>query len=223
MNQDRARRGYPLWLQLVIGFSLCLAVLFVANYESCSPYFRTLPSDEEMIANFHKHRADFERLVQIYREDLSVPTDAMESLVPSPEIRAMMECIKVSQVRGDQVLWVPPDPYRDQPNSEKDKLERESLPGSPERRKFAGVIFRYRHQIVARIFCGGDVDKRYYYIPLVPKVLKGMLVLPASIPAYGNGPLLETLNTYPPDLGPFEAAYRQIERHWFIQMRQHKE
>ena len=120
MNQNVTKRPKPLWLKIVIGFSLLVAVILVANYESCAPYFRSLPSDEEMIENFRKHRADFEHLVTRYREDLSVPTH-FYALVPTPEIKAMMQRISVTKVFGDAVVWMPPDPYSKDPDFQERK------------------------------------------------------------------------------------------------------
>jgi len=83
-----------------IGFLRKLWCGITGTYEDDAPFFRSLPSDEEMIANFRKHRADFERLVQIYREDLSVPNDEVGVLLPSAEVKKIMDRIRVAQCRA---------------------------------------------------------------------------------------------------------------------------
>ncbi|MEW6112143.1 MAG: hypothetical protein AB1664_08445, partial [Thermodesulfobacteriota bacterium] len=57
-----------------VGFWSKLWCGVAETYQDDAPYLRRLPTDEEMIAHFQKHRADFERLVQIYREDPNLPT-----------------------------------------------------------------------------------------------------------------------------------------------------
>jgi hypothetical protein len=58
-----------------------------AAYEANARYVRPLPSDEAMIAHFRRHRADFERLVQIYRNDQSLYTPWGGLCNPPPETR----------------------------------------------------------------------------------------------------------------------------------------
>jgi hypothetical protein len=196
---------------------LCGISVTCADY---APYLRNFPSDEEMIENFHKHRAEFERLVQIYRNDLSVPTN-LNSLEPTREVRAVMDRIHVAHVRGDGVLWLPPDPYSKKLNPEWDKLERMSRLYSPEKRQFSGVILSYAHAEVLRFDYGTRVHKRYYYIPFTPKVDNGVLVLPVA-GIMGFPRVAQTLSKYPPFEWPFECFCRQIEPQWFIEMCQEK-
>lgn len=219
MNLNVTKRPKPLWLKILIGFSLLVAVVLVTNYERCAPYFRSLPSDEEMIENFRKHRADFERLAQIYREDLSVPTH-FYALVPTPEIKAIMQRINVTKIYGDAVVWMPPDPYSKDPNFPEDKSKLVAKWYSPERRKFSGVMFRYAHGTVIKL---GVVEKRYYYVPFEPKILGGKLIVPATLLTGGIGDIFHSLNTYPPDFKLWDAVYREIEPHWFIQMYQYED
>ena len=139
MDKNRARKRKPLWLRVLIGLGMSIPlIIFVilvvqvcvlsadcdgernlisklrcgisATYESDAPFVRCLPTDEEMIANFHKNRGDFERLVNIYREDLSVPT-VLDLLKPTPEIKEIMARINVAAVKSDGIVWVPPDPW----------------------------------------------------------------------------------------------------------------
>jgi hypothetical protein len=121
MNQDTVKRQMPRWLKIVIGSGVTAGLVVAAMYMFVFFLFysfhdlplllRPLPSDEEMIANFRRHRADFKQLVRIYREDLSVPTDVVGTLEPTPEIKAIMDRINVDVVKGDGMVWMPPNPY----------------------------------------------------------------------------------------------------------------
>jgi hypothetical protein len=70
------------------------------TYDKYAAYLRSLPSDEEMIANFHKYRPEFERLVRTYREDMSVPTDFMGFLMPTADVKAVMNRLVRVQLRA---------------------------------------------------------------------------------------------------------------------------
>jgi len=129
------------------GFLTKLVCATAATYESYAQCLRSLPSDDEMIANFHKHRADFDRLAQIYRGDLSVPTD-FDFLQPTPEVKRLMDRINVAWVEGDGVIWLPETADSTRPDLLRYKRELLAKPYSPERRKFSGVILGYAHKKV---------------------------------------------------------------------------
>ncbi|MFH1113315.1 MAG: hypothetical protein V1792_05290 [Pseudomonadota bacterium] len=120
-DQDRGRPVLGICLGLGVSLLTLLAAspILVAFYFWFVPdfhyLFRFLPSDEELIANFSRHRSDFERLVRIYREDLSVPTNCVGDLEPTPKIKAVMDRLNVTAVHGDGVLWIPPNPYSGDP------------------------------------------------------------------------------------------------------------
>jgi hypothetical protein len=195
------------------GFSRKLQCGISETHESWAQYFRSLPSDEEMIANFRKHRADFERLAQIYREDPSGPI-CQDYLEPTPELKAIMARINVAAIRGDDQLWIPPNPYSREAFDSMRALEQ--LPNCAERRRFSGVIFRYSHGNVTHR--GIFVSKQYYYFPLAPRIGTNSLILPVGRTSGSPIIIAQTLNTFPPDLEPYESACRQIDSHWYIQL-----
>jgi hypothetical protein len=223
MNPNTAERRKPRWVRLLIAVGVGVGLLFVATYMSLFHAFysfddlpillRPLPTDEEMIANFQRHRADFERLVRIYREDLSVPNNVVGFLLPTPEIKAAMDRIHVDLVQGDRMVWIPPDPYSRDATFLKQK---NSLSHLPQQRKFSGVKLSYTYGTVIR-YQGDLVCKDYCYVPLIPRESGGQLVLTGS-PAGGYPRVAETLNTYPPKFGQFDCLCRQIEPQWFIEM-----
>jgi hypothetical protein len=209
------------------GLGLILVAVFVlffqifVGFDNVPALLRFFPSDEEMIGHFRKHRAEFDRLVQIYREDLSVPVDVVGYLLPTPEVKAIMDRINVTHVRDDQVPWIPPEPYSRDAGIQSEHTKFLVKADRSEKRKYASVVLHYDHPKVLRLKYMGPVWKKYCYTPLVPRIRDGKLWFPiVSLLAYGTGPVVQSLNTYPPDLGPFDCAYREIEPHWFVRMYQ---
>jgi hypothetical protein len=187
------------------------------TYDEYAPYFRFLSSDEKMIRNFHKHRADFEQLVKIYREDFSIPT-RLYILDTTPEVAAILKRSNVQGVVGDWILWIPPDPYSKEAREAMLKiLYRKKLQHrftSLEDRAYSGVIIAYSYFKVMRLYNGSKVSKDYYYIPFVPKIKNGYLATPIGDPLQ----IFPTLNTYPQSLRIERCVARQIEPQWFIRM-----
>jgi len=200
------------------GFFSKLVCATSGTYEGYAVYLRSLPSDEEMIANFYKHRADFERLVHIYRQDLSIPMDDDEYgyLLPTPDVKAMMDRIDVAWIKGDRDVWMPPDPYFQEPDVLKHTAAL-SARGGPEARKYSGVIFGYAHADVHSLRYLAPVYKDYYYTPSPPRVENGLLRTPS-----GAGRIMATLNSYPLIEYWGECFYRRIEPHWFLRFCQDK-
>jgi hypothetical protein len=248
-DQDVAKRPKSYWPEIIIGFlSFPIIAILVfqilmfgftnsakcrdeegffrklvcgirGTCESDAPYFRFLPSDEKMISHFRRHRADFERLVQIYQKDASLPTRF--GLVgydePPREVKAIMARINVNGMRSDWTIWMPPDPYSEVAQQQVrrlglvPKLQR----GYPEARKFSGVLISYAHPPVIRFDKDlSNVRKGYYYTPFPPRVENGLLKKPDG----GGETLFPTLNTYPSRLITGDCVYRQFEPQWFISM-----
>lgn len=174
--------------------------------------FRSLPSDEEMLANFYRHRADFERLVQIYREDLSVSTDSL-SLVPTPEVRRIMDRINVSNVSGDNLFWIPRNLQYAISRSNEMRLRAEVCDRI--RRRFSGVFLNYNHGRVVRLRHLSHVRKVYYCTPSVPQERNGKLLM-GSPAGYLERRLVLSLNQYPKNLDFWDSAFRPMALHWFI-------
>jgi len=233
MNKNTARNEKHAWkkivlcLALLVGltlttiFALFPAGLFFADFRDLPSMFRSLPTDEEMIANFYKNREDFDRLARIYREDKWVPA-IMRVLIPTPEITAIMARINVTAVKGDGGIWIPPDSYSMDPDSLERKLELKIGRDGPAARKYSGVIFSYKDGRVIRRNYGQPVYKQYYYVPVVPKVEDGVLVPPGTS-TWSDNRVLESLNRYPSGFATFNCVYRQIEPQWLIRMCQDKQ
>ncbi len=91
-----------------------------------------------------------------------------------------------------------------------------------ERRAFSGVIMRCAQGRVTRLATMAPVYKQYYYLPMIPKVQDGWLVVPGSPIPGGTGRIWKSLNSYPDNFREFECVYRRIEAHWYIQMCQER-
>ncbi len=213
------------------GFFSTLRCVYSKAREDAKPYFRSLPGDEEMIANFYRHREDFERLVKIYREGPFLSNGDRYVFPPPSEVEAIMARINVSVMQGDGQHWVPPDPYSNTARKFIQKLwsARKLFNGGLEDRKYSGVQLSYRHERVHRTCVSWfnieqpRVWKGYYFTPFVPRKLDGCLRTPG--PAYWGLPHLPgmsvfpTLNRYPSDLKN-SSCYRQFEPRWFISLEQ---
>lgn len=226
MARDIRKRRIPLWynpsalLGIIFGTIALLVtgVALIAIYadHGLAP-FRCLPSDEEMIANFYKHRQDFERLVRIYRECPNIPLRGGALIGGTPEINAIMQRINITVVDNDSRLWLPPAPYSDAARQqiEARELAIKLIRGRLEARQYTGVVLFYRHKTVRRwdqYFT--KVFKCYYYTPVVPKIADGYLLQPR-----GWVKVVPMLNKYPSDFGEkWGCVYRQFEPRWFIRM-----
>jgi hypothetical protein len=221
MNSKSPGKTRPGLRRILFGVSVAFILtsviaffIYESAYDHFAPYFRSLPSDEEMINNFEEHRADFERLSQMYREEPSIRT-SVGVLGPSPKIESIMKRMNVSFIMGDGEIWVPPGP--DSKSAGKKLLHRASPADTLEERKFSGVIFGYAHKRVVKH--EWPVYKQYYYIPLIPSKSGGKLRLPQwGIRAHPV--VVDTLNDYLPRLEFLGAACREIEPHWYIEIRQ---
>jgi hypothetical protein len=235
INLNETIKGKPRWMRImiiVIGLTLPILMLVAgiivaiwifeictcgisSTYELNAPYFRSLPSDEEMIAHFQKHRADFERLVQVYREDPLLPT-RWGWVVPTPPIKAIMERAKVNEMHSDWIVWMPPDPYSDDAKQKIKTLglSRRASRYDPAMRKFGGVFLGYGHPQVRRLnWYLSDVYKGYYYAPFPPRIEKGRLKTP-----HGDKWISPTLDSYPSNLISGNCVYRQFEPQWFLEL-----
>jgi len=182
------------------------------TYNVLGSFIRNVPSDEDMITHFHNYRADFERLVKIYREDLSVPVVGTY-LSNSPEVAYLKKRTGMRYIHGDQGIWIPPDPYAKQAYLMIDKFK--INPYSPKGRQYSGVVFDYDHLDVFSFNKYQFLIKKYYFVPFIPKVVQGEL----SIPGPGfSCKLVKSLNDGLADMADYECACRQFEAQWLIMM-----
>lgn len=215
MEQPMAKKTKMRLIRVGVPIVLLLApILYFVHLElDLGSLIRTLPSDEEMIANFREHREDFEKLVKIYQYDSSARFDAF-SLVPSPQVEAIMKRDNVDLLFSDLENWIPPDPYSEE-------ARKQSLSSTKVGRNITGICFNYAHGPVRMGIDKFDhVRKGYYYAPVVPRIDKGR-----QYPAYEllHTPnhrvrLFKSLNKYPDSFLPGECYFRQIEPQWFIKL-----
>jgi hypothetical protein len=197
----RFKRIFKIFIKLGIYafciFSCIVTVLlglgiFLFHGEYGWDLFRTLPTDEQMIEHFRKHRADFDKLARHYSR--------FPGADPTPELMALMDRINVTRVGYDMVKWVPTD----------------SSPHDDSRR-YSGVVLHYGHPGVRKFDDYlSSVNKLYYYTPFPAPVEDGRLCRP-----YPSLPLdiFPSLNTYPCELEPHAPVLRKIDSLWYLQMR----
>ena len=120
-----------------------------------------------------------------------------------------MKQLNIESVRGDGAVWLPPDPYSKELLRSKEmyNLMGQAARSKPKARRYSGVILRYAHKEVIRKEYWGYVRKSYYYIPVTPKIEKGLLIVLSSD---GIGRVFENLNSYPPGFGLFDCVYRTL-------------
>lgn len=111
------------------------------------------------------------------------------------------------------MAWMPPDPYSRDPDFLKRMYEFHWF--EPEGRKYSGVILMYAE--IVRLNTMDPVYKDYYYVPSIPKIRDQAILLPLT-PMTGYPRIAQSLDTYPPNFGTFDCAWRQVEPYWFLQM-----
>lgn len=196
-------------------------------------YIRSLPTDEEMIEHFQKHRADFEHLAKLYREDISIGADEFTisqtmSYMKNGRIvqisnhkknsaEPIMERVNVYAMYHDSVLWFPPDPYSDEA-----KQSRKEFPykfWSEQGRRLGGVVFYYSHAPVIRFKNMEYVVKKYYFTPFPPHIKRNTIYGDLlSLPDGDWLQLYSNLNKFPSTLEKLTCVCKQIEPQWFIKM-----
>ena len=197
------------------GFFLKLVCGISETYEDAAPYFRSLPSDEQMIAHFRKHRADFERLAHIYSQDWSAATrwGRVYYQNATPEAKEIMKRIGVTSIRSDLTIWMGPDPYSPKNRQRIRELMFEGRDSS-KGQTFTGLVFRGVQQPVSRLNENlSEVFKGYYYTPFIPRVENDLLKKPD-----GGEWISPTLNSYPSKLISGNCVCCQFEPQWFIEL-----
>jgi len=190
-------------------------------------HYNPLPSDEEMIAHFHNHRAEIEELVKRYRECVTKVGTSCEVV---PENQTLMEKARVKRVTESGPAWFP-NPYSREAAKQFDDL---LMAGKiPSLNPYSNITVELldeddpkRH--FARVLTSSGllwIFKNLVFIPAVVKIEDGYLLLPARplckcrfdeiIP---KNRIFSSFDTYPPNWKKGECVYRQVETHWFIEM-----
>ncbi len=185
-----------------IGFFRKVVCGISQTYAEHAPYMRSLPTDEEMIEHFRRHRGDFELLAAIFQQ--FNPADG--------EARGRIEKLR-NRLNITRILaFRPHERYRYLGSNGKfeTRVEGERVAPDPEARSFRALRFRYAHAPV-KTSDGFDLHKGYYYTPFVPKVRHGRLDTPDS-----SGWVFPSLNRLPSELLPTTCVSRQFEPQWFV-------
>lgn len=240
-----ARKKFGLSVSKAMGIALAVFLCLMG----CNYYLllirNPLPSDEEMVANFKAHRADFVEAVRRYRE---YPADYTPwDWYKEGDTLELFKRAGIDSIEHVSSVWLP-DPYAVETAV---KVRRELL-----RAKDYSLFDRYgelriqpattpriehpdrgdhrRHYRGSPLF--GVIWKEYYFFPQAPRIENGLLLGPLSIVGRGahgavfhekegvatahqfTARVLPTLNRLPRKWQGYECVYRRIEPQWFIGM-----
>ncbi|MDL2322071.1 hypothetical protein LJC47_07005 [Desulfosarcina sp. OttesenSCG-928-B08] len=226
-------RHKKIWIMLGIFIGI---VLFLLWYSRRVP----LPTDEEMIAHFEAHRAEFDELV--WRHRTFVERENWPELTwPSEEERTqqLTRQVGIRTVNYLSLLYWLPDPYslstaqkvqtiRDACYQDwgRHSMDKEKIP--PPKCRLQG--YQYGVLQFSRILPNGGyhtrswryvaVWKDYLHFPEPPRIEQGHLLGPIQEDGqYGyKKRIFTSLNIYPPDWRDYECVYRPIDAHWFIRL-----
>lgn len=218
---DKTILKYKFYLRFFVGIVLLVSSLLYWWH------YNPLPSDEEMIAHFHEHRAEIEELVKRYRGCVTKVGTTCEDL---PENLALMEKAKVKRVVNNAPVWHP-NPYsREAAKQFDDLLSTGKIPSlnpyssivvelldqNHPTRHFTGVLTSSGPRLVFK-----DIN----FIPEIVRIEGESLLLAVSplcncrfdeITAKLR--IFPSLDTYPTRWIKGECVYRQFETHWFIRL-----
>lgn len=230
----------------VVAAVCCLGCVFGLYYLIW--VFNPLVSDEEMIAHFRAHRAEFEELVRRYRDYPRPPDKDTSRWYKEGNTPELMQRAGVARLVGLVPTWHP-NPY-----SVKSAKEFHELVKAGQARKL-GLFKKYdtvgvtpipkrlplpwikdkTNQYRFNTFVHGTIWKDYCHFPEIPRIENGELLWPLTIVGRGasnseyhekqgvstwqnRDRILPSLNKFPEEWKSFECVYRQIEPHWYLRM-----
>lgn len=218
---QRTGRRRNRWALLSSAGAFVAVLVFLWNYNG-------LVSDEELIAHFQEHRAEYEDLIWRYRNFERRPGIAGWST--DPEIKALADKIKVTYIANIGSLWLP-NPYS-QESAERIEASKHPCSGCE---NYWRLMDKYGTQAMTTnigpseyfLPSEGPLRKEIIHIPEIPIVEGGRIKPPAkawrlnkapkAVPTKREGAmLLPSLNSVPSELGQRACAYREIEPHWYI-------
>jgi len=187
-------------------------------------HYNPLPSDEEMIAHFHNHRAEIEELVKRYQEREPSVVANWHAL---PENVAMMKKSGVKNV-ASRGIWHP-NPYSKEAAREFwDKRSAMIREKKLSTNSYASIAIELvdesqpeRH--FARVLTSSGprwIFKELVFISEIARIEGENLWFPAHV-FFGvieKKRIFSTLDEYPSHWIKGECVYRQFEAHWFIAM-----
>ena len=197
-----------------------IVLLTICVWASRSFFINPLPSDEEFIAHFQKHRADIEELVRRYRQYEPPPRQPHHLWASQGDTPEILSRAGISTVGYVSPTWLP-NPYSLETAKYLDADAR-SGKGYALAHKYGTIRIRYRDPRYERVLLRymNDGWKDLWFIPEVPRIQNGWLIVPPN--ANGVFPqgyrVLLSLNDFPPDWRKGDCVLRQIEPQWFIRM-----
>ncbi|QLI81223.1 hypothetical protein HZU75_06575 [Chitinibacter fontanus] len=197
---------------------LCMLILIAVTYFLWQR--NPLPKDEELIAHFQAHRAEFEELIRRYRAYERSANKDTSLWFKEGNTPALYKQAGVESIDYETPIWLP-NPYSVETAKKIDALLTTA--------KDFSLLYKYgalKIQLapVHRYYSYNSryvaVWKDLYFIPEVPRIEDGELLGPI----YSNGKysyrerIFPSLNRFPDYWKDFECVYRQIEQQWFLRM-----
>ncbi|MDZ4262556.1 MAG: hypothetical protein U1B30_09530 [Pseudomonadota bacterium] len=189
-----------------------------------------LPSDEELIGNFQRHRADLETLIKAYYSAPEpLPGQSRVQWDDSLEVQAIKQRAGVERVHQTMGYW-PPEPYSVEWAKKKMQLikantrETDTAIRTMEALQVDMLDSRYSQRPL-RYPADYHIWKSLLYIPALAQTHDSKLWPPVSARPRTFGRyeddaarMLPNLTNYPQNWKKGECVYRQLDTHWFIRM-----
>ncbi len=180
-----------------------------------------LPSDEEMIAHLHEHRADIEELIRRYRNYPSGPKIDHSKWRKEGDTPGLLKRAGIDRIDFNAPgPWLP-NPYSVE-TAKKIKLESRNTKSFAMLNKYGALMlapsprnaFHLKHLRYLFIW------KDYFYIPEVPRIEYNELLGPYDTKGEYSARrrVMSSLDSFPDKWKDYECVYRQIEPHWFLRM-----
>jgi hypothetical protein len=178
-----------------------------------------LPSDEQMIEHFQKHRSDIEELVRRYRSYSTEPDVDHSTWFRKGDTMDIMEQARIDWL-AHGAIWLP-NPY----SIESAKLIKDDIKhgeGNMLFNKYGGLMVsllprKYYSKFHLRYL---KIWKDIYFIPEVPRIEDDELLWPFNTRGKytARRRILSSLNGFPENWKAHECVFKQIETHWFLRL-----
>lgn len=212
IQSQLTQHGNKLWLLLILVFIVLFAYLLLTR--------NPLPSDEEFIAQFQAHRADFEELVRRYRHFEPGPDKSHNLWQKQGNTQEILLRAGIRRINYSTPVWFP-NPYLLE-TARKVKELREKSGSIAISHKYGALRIKPapREQYRAYDIQYVKVWKDLYFFPEVPRIENGEMLGPLdSDGKYSfRSRVFPSLNHYPDNWKRFECVYRPIEPQWFMRM-----
>ncbi|WP_374403240.1 hypothetical protein [Niveibacterium sp.] len=226
IGQGWRSKAFRAWLAMEVATSAGL--FFTVGAATRTYFFNPLPRDEELIAHFKAHRAEFEFLVRTYYS-APEPRPGQHRVLwdETAKVQNVKKALSVDWIGPHGAFW-PRDPYAPDAVERIRAIDVATPEGRFARRQQESlkvVFFVDRTEALALRFPGDAmIWKALFHTPVPVRVTDGYLEYPPEpgkrTPNFSAIPeqVLDSLNGYPSGWKKGECLYRQIDPQWFLMM-----